>query len=380
MLQREKSVLGLVGALYEGAAEPERWEDFLKLAAQEMNCKTAVLTLHDERLKNWNLHWNFGLPSEAIKEYNAHYGAINPAIQPLFKTARKNGSWHGLARTLTGESEYKNSEYYNDFGRKYGTYWGVMGAIVQSPETMITVSVVRPEQEPPLGQEAIELLGVLMPHFASVIRIYRSMETLRARTRAAVTAADAFEAAMIALDGEGRVVLTNAGAEKVLREDDGLLISRHQLSATSPKEARMLQLLIHSAAATGAGRAVHPGGSMLIHRETLRPLQISVVPFHANHMLAGSSPCALVFISDPDAQSASRASVLSTLYKLTPSECRLADLLLQGLDLTAAAKSLRITPGSARFVLKSIFRKTATHRQSELIRFLAGLPNLEADQ
>lgn len=369
-----KSVISLVGALYEAASEPARWEDFLDLAKREMSCETAVLTLHDELLQNWTLQCNSGLPSEGIQEYNAHYGAINPTIRPLFETTRRNGSWYGRARSLTGESAYRRSEYYNDFGRKYGSYWGVMGAVVQSPRTMITLSAVRSEHKPAPDQGAVEMMGLLIPHFASVIRICRSMEALRSMARAAVAATDAFEAAMVAVDATGRVLLTNEAAESVFREDDGLLLARNRLSAENQREARALEFLIQSAAATGAGNGTHPGGSMLIHRDALRPLRISVVPFHTTRMLANSYPCALIFISDPDAQPVSRASVLSSLYGLTPSECRLLDLLLRGLELTAAAKSLRITHESARFVLKSIFRKTGTHRQAELMRFSASLP------
>ena len=104
-------------------------------------------------------------------------------------------------------------------------------------------------------------------------------------------------------------------------------------------------------------------------------MQVSVVPFHSSQMLFDAFPCALVFVTDPDRQSASRASILSNLYQLTPAECRLADLLLQGRDLAEAATSMRITRGTARFMLKSVFRKTDTHRQSELTRFLLCLPN-----
>ena len=64
------------------------------------------------------------------------------------------------------------------------------------------------------------------------------------------------------------------------------------------------------------------------------------------------------------------------LYQFTPSECRLADLLHQDFDLSQAAEVLGITRGTARFMLKSIFRKTHTNRQPELVRFLLGIPGV----
>jgi DNA-binding CsgD family transcriptional regulator len=370
-----QALTGLVGAFYESAACPERWKYFLSLTAREMQCEHAVLTMHDDGLSRWNLRQNSGLPSEAIDEYNSYYGAINPNITPLFQIARKAGSWCGLSRSLTGEREYKRSEYYNDFGRKYGSYWGVMGAIVPSPHALITLSVVRPEEGGAPDGEAVRLMKLLMPHFGPVVKIHRMMTSLRSVVEAAVSGMDATEATMFAVDGDGSVVLMNGAAEHLLREADGLCLSHNRLSAKNPQESTKLQSLIQSATATGARRGVHPGGSLLLHRPGRRPLQVSVVPFNSNLMLFDTIPCALIFVTDPDRQSASRAALLSSLYQLTPAECRLADLLIQGKDLGDVAESMRITRGTARFMLKSIFRKTDTHRQSELTRFLLGLPN-----
>jgi DNA-binding CsgD family transcriptional regulator len=117
---------------------------------------------------------------------------------------------------------------------------------------------------------------------------------------------------------------------------------------------------------------------LLIHRDTGRPLQISVLPFQSNSLLFGAAPCALILLHDPDAQSASRSAILSAIYHLTPAECRLADLLHQDFDVAQAAEVLGITQGTARFMLKNVFRKTRTHRQPELIRFLLGIPSVSS--
>jgi DNA-binding CsgD family transcriptional regulator len=375
MIRDEQALIGLVGAFYESAACPERWKDFLCLVTGQMDSNGAALTLHDEGLSRWDLRESFGLPSNAIAEYNSYYGAINPTIEPLFQIARRLGSWCGLSRSLTGEKKYRRSEYYNDFGRKYGSYSGVMGAIIPFPHAVITLSVVRSEERPAPGPEAVQLMSLLMPHFGPVVKIHRTMQSLRSMVDAAVSGIDASEATMFAVDGKGEVVLMNGAAESLLREGDGLCLSRNRLSAKNSEESSKLHSLLQSATATGSGRGIHPGGAMLLHRQGRRPLQISVVPFNSNLMLFDTLPCALVLVTDPDRQSSSRAAALSSLYQLTPAECRLADLLLQGNDLKEAAECMRITTGTARFMLKSIFRKTDTHRQSELTRFLLGLPN-----
>ena len=62
------------------------------------------------------------------------------------------------------------------------------------------------------------------------------------------------------------------------------------------------------------------------------------------------------------------------LYALTPTESRLADLLLGGLEVRDIAHRLTITLGTARFHLKRVLVKTGTRRQTELMRLMLSLP------
>jgi DNA-binding CsgD family transcriptional regulator len=68
------------------------------------------------------------------------------------------------------------------------------------------------------------------------------------------------------------------------------------------------------------------------------------------------------------------APPLRTTFHLSAAETRLALRLLGGESLRAAAEALDIGYESARGQLKSVFRKTGTHRQGELIALLARTP------
>jgi DNA-binding CsgD family transcriptional regulator len=62
------------------------------------------------------------------------------------------------------------------------------------------------------------------------------------------------------------------------------------------------------------------------------------------------------------------------LYALTPTEARLADLLLQGLDVREAADQMQTTLETTRFHVKRVLAKTGTRRQTELMRLMLSLP------
>ncbi|BAT61010.1 hypothetical protein GJW-30_1_03560 [Variibacter gotjawalensis] len=64
--------------------------------------------------------------------------------------------------------------------------------------------------------------------------------------------------------------------------------------------------------------------------------------------------------------------VLTTAFRFTPGEAKLAAALMEGLSLAEAAKRQGIRVSTARSYLAELFRKTGTGRQGELIARLAG--------
>src|SRR2546430_979694 len=145
MLPGERTLFKLMGSLYEAAACPNQWQDFLRLTVEQFAAERAALTLHNDQNSTAVTIQGIGFPAEATPEYNAYYGARNPLVGPYAQLVAKTGAWYGLARSVVGEQEYKASEYYNDFGRKYGTYWVVNALVATSAHEVTTLSVMRSE-------------------------------------------------------------------------------------------------------------------------------------------------------------------------------------------------------------------------------------------
>ncbi|MEJ2123293.1 MAG: helix-turn-helix transcriptional regulator, partial [Alphaproteobacteria bacterium] len=73
--------------------------------------------------------------------------------------------------------------------------------------------------------------------------------------------------------------------------------------------------------------------------------------------------------------------ILQRSFNLTQAETRLALAMAQGRTVSDYADTQNVTIGTARVQLKSVMRKTGTHRQAELVSFLVklsrGLPPRE---
>ncbi|WP_255462636.1 LuxR C-terminal-related transcriptional regulator [Granulicella sp. WH15] len=87
---------------------------------------------------------------------------------------------------------------------------------------------------------------------------------------------------------------------------------------------------------------------------------------------------ALLFLSDPAQLAPSRAETLRALYGLTPTECRIADMLLAGLELRDIAGRMRFTLETTRFHVKRVLAKSGARRQSEFIRLMLALPGISS--
>ena len=68
--------------------------------------------------------------------------------------------------------------------------------------------------------------------------------------------------------------------------------------------------------------------------------------------------------------------LLRDLFLLTPAEARIANRLSCGQDVASIASDLGVSRGTVRVHLKSLFWKTATRRQGELIALLAHLSKM----
>jgi DNA-binding CsgD family transcriptional regulator len=103
---------------------------------------------------------------------------------------------------------------------------------------------------------------------------------------------------------------------------------------------------------------------------------VTVTPLRSKARLADvpwigvGTPVAIVTVRDPDIDSRRREANLRHRFGLTIAESKMAAEILKGDGRAAAARRRRISTATAKAHLSSIFEKTGTHRQAELIRLL----------
>jgi len=102
------------------------------------------------------------------------------------------------------------------------------------------------------------------------------------------------------------------------------------------------------------------------------PLLVSVIPATMPQALdpLSGGPFALLILQDPGRQTLPQATQLQLIFRLTPAETRLVEALLDNETIESYALKMNVSRNTVRTHLASLFAKTGTRRQAELLRAL----------
>jgi DNA-binding CsgD family transcriptional regulator len=208
------------------------------------------------------------------------------------------------------------------------------------------------------------LVERLAPHMVLARRLHVRLVERRHDTEALLSAFDHLALGVVLLGADGRVTYANRSAADSLCIAPGF----DEPAATTGADPRTeaWQRLV------GPGRDWSRDAVVLPHPADGRLLQLVSAPFgwSAHGGLLGRRFARAVFIGDPKRRTGDPIGVLREIYGLTPGEARLTLLLLADCSVEEAARLLGNSPTTARSVLKRIFEKTGTNRQSALVRLL----------
>ena len=177
------------------------------------------------------------------------------------------------------------------------------------------------------------------------------------------------KAAMV-LDRRGDVLGMNAEAEALypvaLGKRQGRLFALHR--AAEPSFRALLAGAILPVPDPDLSPALM---TRLPRRDGGNPLVARAIPLAGVARSGVGQAAAMLLLIDPDRRCSVDPEMLQIAFGLTRAEAHLAGILADGADLFEVASRLRISRSTTRSHLRSIFTKTGTCRQGELVALLA---------
>ncbi len=359
-LDAEAEILDLA---YEAAVAPERWGAVCERYADLMQGGATTLLVQNQLTGAGE-----GLALRMDPAELAHvfrFATRNPLLKIAEPAVRP--------RVLTDEekllkSELVRSEFYNEFMRPNEIHSLLMARLVVDKDITVVLNVARPRHREAFGHAEIEAANRLQPHLVRAMGITRRLSGTRGIDRGLREHAEHCNDGIFLVDRAARVTYANAAGEALLAGSRGLSQRDGVLRAASERATRTLHALISK---TAAGRGERSAGNALLERVAGRPLSVIVTPVPPAHTPSFcQSPSVLIVVRDPDTAPPASDERLRLLFNFSRAEARLAVQLLEGRSLKDGAEQLGISINTVRSQLASIFAKTDTRRQAELVRLL----------
>jgi DNA-binding CsgD family transcriptional regulator len=272
-----------------------------------------------------------------------------------------------LEQDYATEEDFKNEGYYK-FLSKYGLRWTAMAGFESGPEDTSCFVLYRRPTEDAYDREEEQLLAKARSHLSTASLISR--EVSKAKIWGMSEAFEMSNSAAIFFDRFGRVTLLNTTAERLIGQ--GIQISRGEVRcwrhADADALARRLRGVIDRAPfVAGIGEPV------LISRQNLRPLVVRLQRLSGNLADVFSHSVAVALISDPETRPSTSPVSLMRLFKLTKTEAVLALDLVAGESPRDISEKRGLSYSTVRSHLRSLFEKTGTNRQSDLVSLIAAI-------
>jgi DNA-binding CsgD family transcriptional regulator/PAS domain-containing protein len=363
----EVRLSSLLGLLYDAASDHTLWTPFLESLAEHIGGHAAALVMHQSGVRSIAL--NAGMSTESVDLYADYYHAVD--TWAIRGTAQTTAGWVGASEELSRWEEFRNTEFYNDFTFPAANIGhGIFALVSKEQDRFMNLSVYRPPEWEPFGPNEVGILKLLGPHLRRAYRLHFQLSSLRGRSRSFDILLDSLPQGVILLGAGGNIIYMNRAAGQLCEVHDGLLATSAGLAAESPVESANLQSLVSSAVSTSLGEGLGAGGGLQISRKSAVPLNVVVSPVRGLPTDFSETVRAVVYVIDPTLRVRPRNELLQAIFNLTPAECRIALLIADGVATSDIREMVGITANTLRTHLASIYRKTNTERQAQLVKVL----------
>jgi DNA-binding CsgD family transcriptional regulator len=333
---------------------------------------------------------------DAVEEaYSSFFRAIDPVRAAAERAASDGvglepGSVY-IERELVPEDAFLRSEFYAEFGKRYGQRHMLVSRLGNRHGTVLGLH--RAERAGPFTDQERSVVAAVMPHLQRALQLREQLARAGEPAGSGFAALDALSLSIILVDPDLRVIFANmASADLLGRRGSGLSL-RHtgpwqgshscRLTARHHDEHAALKAFV---AAAAAGQ---PGGALRLRGrdqpgDATASLAVLVSPAPARLVVPANSPThhglvegvAMVIARDIAAPLTPPAPLLRELFGLTPAEAAVAISLLGGRTAEEVALARQASLDTVRSQIRSLLRKTDAANLRDLERIGALLTTM----
>ena len=371
----------LVDLIYSAVENPSTWPAVYDAIRAATGSESVHMLGFDNRHRTLSYSDGANLPVQGELAYIQEYRFVDPRMPLIMGSAERE--WVHCHEKLD-EAFVATDRFYQEFLIPNNRRFMTATKVVDAPDATVIFSTLRTQEQGPMPAEGIALLDEMLPHLCRAARI--SLRNFFYSTQALVGQAlvNKLRQPVILMTPGGDVIHTNEAANQLLARTALVRVADGKIELAEPHGRELLRRVGEIEALLKAG-----GPTVAEYRSQFQSLHVAsdtgvndslyafftVLPPEEMMGTFGLRPVVMLLFFHPESSPAIDPSLLFAVFGLTPAESRVATLLAEGLSLKEIAREQGTQHDTVRKQLGSIYQKTRTNRQPELVRLLLHLPH-----
>jgi DNA-binding CsgD family transcriptional regulator len=365
----------LIGQIYDAGLDAELWPAALQGVAGFVGGAAAMMFWQDALIAKGQRYSSWGDDPEYTKSYFGKYIALNPLrpIQHLIPV----GQIISISGVI-GRREMQRGPFYEEWMRPQGYVDNVLTNLDRSSTSYASFAVARHERNGFVDALARRKMALLAPHVRRAVLIGKLGDLRKNETAAWSRLLDGIGAGIFLIDGGGRLVQSNHLARIMLEEADVVKLADQRLSTLDRGLGKdFLDFL--GLAATGDTKIGSQGIALPLRGKSGDDYVVHFLPLRP----AAPRPdfddplaSAAIFIRRAKVDTRSGLYLLARRHGLTSRETEVLQAIVEVRGVPQVAHLLGISARTAKAHLHSVFAKTGTDRQVDLVKLVAAFAGL----
>lgn len=343
---------------YDAITWPDRWTAALDSLAHAMGASACMILPHDVNGRQTGVVRS----SETYKMdelWQRNLDWVKPVYEPRGDSYVRRGVEAVTMAQLFTNEEIRTSRFHQEIARPAGLLEWASG-IFSAEGRDWCLPFFRPAE--PFAPAMRDNLAEISRRVARIVAL--SEKISRTSAESEIRTLDKIGCAALLLDRHGLVQGTNHSAENLFCSEFGI---RHgRLWTASGASLARLDRFLAEIEFCRSSNMPFPA-PVVIARNGMPWLLVEAMPVSSASLEIFDGNRAIVVISDLTHANLTDTALLSMVFGLTNAEARLTSALCDGLDLHAVAQNFGISRQTVRVQLKSVFAKTGSRRQAELV-------------
>lgn len=350
---------------YDAIASPRLWTSALDDLAHSIGARSCMILPHEVNDRNYGVVGSTEM--QKLNElWQRNLDWVTPVYEPRGDPYVRQGYQALIQSQLFSDEEIRNSRYHQEIARAAGTLQWACG-IFSAEGRYWCMPFFRGIE--PFAPDILEPIAEISRRVARIVSI--SDKISRSSAEIEILTLERIGCAALLIDRHGRVGHVNRRAEALFCSEFGVCNGR-LWTAASASLARLDRFVAELEHAKSIGAIPTP---VIIARGGMPWLLIEAMPVTSASIEIFDGARAVLVMTDLTHLPVADTAILGLVFGLTGAEARLASAICEGHDINSIAATLGVSRQTLRGQLKTVFAKTGSRRQAELVARVAQLRN-----